>query len=269
MDPSILTVSSPAPQILTTLGNVKAELNLTGSANDALLTRYIAVASDSVAVYCRRSFLQQGYDEVIRASPFIDSASMVNQPYYLMPRGGLPLVSISQIILDADIAGTGPLVEGEDFEVDYEAGQIFRLWSDLRMRWFFRMVEIQYVAGYAPTAPPSGVGTGQADGRAIVSGAGAPAGSLGVGEADGQAAVAGAGVASWSSEANKQFPLPATIEQAAIELVKAAWFARLRDPLLRSENAQGIYSASWNLGDPNLPPAVQSLLDPYVITRFW
>jgi hypothetical protein len=264
MDASILTVTVPAPQLLTTLANVKAELGITNTASDALLTRYISVASDSVAVYCRRSFLQQSYQETIRASPFIDSASMVNQPYFLILRGGLPLISISQLILDADIAGTGPLVEGIDFEVDYEAGQIFRLWSDLRMRWFFRMVQITYIAGFAPTIQSIGSGTGEADGSSrVASGGGSD------GEADGQASVSGAGASIWASDAGKNFPLPATIEQATIDLVRAAWFARTRDPLLRSENAQGIYSASWNLGDPNFPPTVQALLDPYVLTRFW
>jgi len=221
MDPSILTVVESAPQLLTSLANVKAELSITDTSSDALLTRYISVASDAASAYCRRTFFQQTYEEVTRASPFVDSASLVNQPYFLLLRAR-PLVSVTQIILDADIAGAGPLVEGTDFEVDYEAGQVYRLWSDLRMRWFFRMVDITYVAGYDPEAA-----------------SGAPT------------------------------ALPAAVEQATILLVKDAWFSRLRDPRLKSENAQGVYSASWTPGDEELPTGVRALLDPYVSTRFW
>lgn len=59
--------------------------------------------------------------------------------------------------------------------------------------------------------------------------------------------------------------LPNDIERAALSLVKASWFARTRDPLLRSEEVPDVYSAAWAVpsGRDALPPDVESLLSPY------
>lgn len=58
--------------------------------------------------------------------------------------------------------------------------------------------------------------------------------------------------------------LPADIERAALSLVKAAWFARSRDPLIRSETVEGAGSTDYFSGTVSrLPPDVESLLSPY------
>jgi hypothetical protein len=41
---------------------------------------------------------------------------------------------------------------------------------------------------------------------------------------------------------------PADVEEAVILLVKLRWFARRRDPLIRSQNAVGAYEASYVMG---------------------
>jgi hypothetical protein len=84
-----------------------------------------------------------------RGTPFIDSASLVNNPLQLNLRIS-PLIAFGTIIIDEDIDGTGPLIEGTDFEADYSVGFVYRLWNDLRMRWFFRRLDITYSAGYTP-----------------------------------------------------------------------------------------------------------------------
>ena len=65
-----------------------------------------------------------------------------------------------------------------------------------------------------------------------------------------------------------QRDLPEDLERACLETVKARWFARLRDPLVKSEQVQGITSADYWVpstgdGDPGLPPSVVGLLQRY------
>jgi Phage gp6-like head-tail connector protein len=149
MEPSFLTVTSAAPQLLTTLETVKEELGVADNKSNRILKRYIRVASSAASNYCRRTFIQQSYHETFRGTPFVDSASMVNNPLHLILRGAIPIISpIGTITIDEDIAGTGPLIEGIDFEVDYSVGMIYRLWNNLRMRWFFRQLDVDYNAGF-------------------------------------------------------------------------------------------------------------------------
>ena len=58
--------------------------------------------------------------------------------------------------------------------------------------------------------------------------------------------------------------LPDDIERAAIMLVKAAWFARTRDPLIRSEDVSGVTNTTYWVGGfgngGSLPPDVEGLL---------
>lgn len=60
--------------------------------------------------------------------------------------------------------------------------------------------------------------------------------------------------------------MPADIEQAAIEMVKAMWAARKRDPNLRSETIPELISNTYQTVAPTssgLPLIVESLLDNY------
>ena len=65
-----------------------------------------------------------------------------------------------------------------------------------------------------------------------------------------------------------QRDLPEDLERACLETVKARWFARVRDPLAKGEQVQGIASADYCVpstgdGDPGLPPSVVGLLQRY------
>jgi hypothetical protein len=42
--------------------------------------------------------------------------------------------------------------------------------------------------------------------------------------------------------------IPPPLQDCAIQLVKARWFARQRDPNVKSENIEGVYSASYQFG---------------------
>lgn len=67
--------------------------------------------------------------------------------------------------------------------------------------------------------------------------------------------------------------IPADIIDATVRLVKAAYFARLRDPQLRSQASPGVYEAAYWFGNgpgaaSGLPPDIASVLDGYRIPVF-
>jgi hypothetical protein len=62
--------------------------------------------------------------------------------------------------------------------------------------------------------------------------------------------------------------IPDDLADAALQLVKAKWFSRLRDPLLRSKNVVGVYEAQYFFGsgpgsEGQFPPDVQATIDRY------
>lgn len=62
--------------------------------------------------------------------------------------------------------------------------------------------------------------------------------------------------------------LPHDLERAAIELVKAAYRARTRDPALRSKSIPDVYTETYRdadkmTGDSGMPPEVAGMLAPY------
>lgn len=63
--------------------------------------------------------------------------------------------------------------------------------------------------------------------------------------------------------------LPHDLERACLEVIKAQYHARGRDPLLRSESVEGIGSSAWldpRAGMEALPPQAAALAAPY---RAW
>jgi uncharacterized phiE125 gp8 family phage protein len=57
--------------------------------------------------------------------------------------------------------------------------------------------------------------------------------------------------------------LPEDIERAALELVRAAWFARRRDPALIGEDLSGVLALRYESRPGGWPPAAVRLLAPY------
>jgi hypothetical protein len=60
----------------------------------------------------------------------------------------------------------------------------------------------------------------------------------------------------------------ADAQEATIRLVKLRYFGQSRDPMLRSENVEGVYSAQWWVGTApgssgSMPPDIADLLDKY------
>jgi hypothetical protein len=67
--------------------------------------------------------------------------------------------------------------------------------------------------------------------------------------------------------------LPLDVEAAAVDQVKASWFARKRDPVIRSETVDGVGSQSFQIGSIGGPdtgalqPDVARRLERYTIVR--
>lgn len=62
--------------------------------------------------------------------------------------------------------------------------------------------------------------------------------------------------------------IPDDLSDATMQLIKARWFARTRDPGLRSENIAGAYEAAYWFGsgpgsEGDLPPNIMAMLDRY------
>ena len=60
--------------------------------------------------------------------------------------------------------------------------------------------------------------------------------------------------------------LPYDIERACVEIVKASWFKRTRDPLVRSEEIYRVIRKDYQTagpGDSGIPDAAADLLNPY------
>ena len=77
-------------------------------------------------------------------------------------------------------------------------------------------------------------------------------------------------IAGYLLPGDPQRDLPEDLERACLETVKARWFARLRDPLVKGEQVQGIASADYwvpatGAGDPGLPLGVIGLLQRFCL----
>lgn len=130
---SALTVITPADSVdLTILANVKAELGITSTDEDANLETWIDQASGMITAACNRVFGKETVRETFRA---------YNVERICLQRN--PVTSITSVVEDGVT-----LVENTDFVVDYDSGIITRLCGDYETRWNFRTLVITYAAGY-------------------------------------------------------------------------------------------------------------------------
>ena len=130
---SVLVVVTPAAnQDLTSLALVKAELGITGNAEDTNIGTWIDQASAVIASYCNRVFGSEAVRETFRRG---DAAKVI------LSRG--PVTVIASVVEDGI-----ELTEDEDFECDYASGILTRLCNDYERRWCFRSLVVTYTAGY-------------------------------------------------------------------------------------------------------------------------
>lgn len=130
----MLTIITEATTFdLTTLDVVKSELGVTNGDNDANLIRWIHEASEIVATYCNRVFGLETVEETFR--------NTWGKSELILSR--FPVTEIVTFTAD-DVL----LTQDEDFEVDVDAGLVYRLLDDLRETWDADKVVIRYSAGY-------------------------------------------------------------------------------------------------------------------------
>jgi hypothetical protein len=134
---SILTVVTPADSVdLTILANVKAELGITGTAEDSTIETWIDQASAACTAYCNRVFAEETVAETFR------NRDGERTRVILLDR--FPVTDVTSVVED----GT-TLTENTDFEVDPATGRVYRLSSDLDVDWSFSKLVVTYTGGYA------------------------------------------------------------------------------------------------------------------------
>ncbi|HEV7455917.1 MAG TPA: hypothetical protein VGN96_04010 [Roseococcus sp.] len=203
----LTTITPPSASALVLLDVVKADLGLAGTFDqDPWLASEIIAASATIARHCDRVWGRATVQETFRAVGHDREALLLSR---------CPVVAVASVLVD------GTALAPEGFEVDAEAGILYRLDGDERRGWRARAVVVTYTAGYLLP--------GQA-GR----------------------------------------DLPADVERAARLLVTAAYEARGRDPMLRSESVQGVGAVSYldpRAGAEDMPPQAAALLSPYRMLR--
>ncbi|PWC69104.1 hypothetical protein TSH7_01270 [Azospirillum sp. TSH7] len=158
-----LTVSAPvADRSLVSLATVKAELGITDTASDTMLTRWIKELSDSVCEVCgvaadqagRRTFLSEGVTIAYRAQEIPEGLD----PAPLILPWRVP-VSISTVTVD----GTA-LTVADDVEVEPMAGLLWRLNADgCRTRWEQSRTLLTGTAGWALSDVPAAISSAVTD----------------------------------------------------------------------------------------------------------
>lgn len=142
MDSLIEVTTAADDQLLATLEQAREEIGDESVSDDTLL-RWLSVASDRVANYCNRVFLQETVTETF-------NLRLCDRPQALLLRR-TPVQSITSVTVDdADLDAVG-------FECDNPPGLLRRLQSSKRSPWSGGRIVVVYDGGY-PTVddlPPS------------------------------------------------------------------------------------------------------------------
>ena len=123
---------------LVSVDALKTELQITTADTDDYLSGVLDRTSEAVEAYCKRIFAVETVQETYRPS----SAEWC----LLLTR--YPVIAISSITEDA------VAVAASDYEVDNETGELFRLTSDMRDRWWALKIVVTYQAGYTSLPGP-------------------------------------------------------------------------------------------------------------------
>lgn len=224
----MLTVTAaPASTALCTLAQVKAQLNLTDSSADSLLTALIAEATDAVTDFCNRRITGFSGGALVGGLGWGQASYTETVPGYnsnWLQVSNTPLVSVSSISYQ------GGVIDPTTYTIEEpQAGQIFSAtpwfwtaelaidvgWSVLA-RSELRQYTVTYVAGYNLPGDPV-----------------------------------------------QTLPLPGSVVQATIQTVAAWYIARYRDPQLAGTTV-GDMTQRYAAEDGPLPPRARQLLAPYV-----
>lgn len=223
----MLTVcGSATDDRLTTLANAKELLQLTDSADEQFLDRLIVRASRRIRNYCGREFSLQTYQDIL--------------PSYGRVYLQLPEYPITQVlrVFDGSDTGTDTELSATEYRVDKAEGRLYR---EAGWAWTAQVQE-----GALTTFPPP-----DSEARRWL-----VEWSAGYTGPDGTTST-GHGASSTGST------LPADLEDACLELVKASYKARSRPGDVQSESV-GDVSVTYKAGGTRvLPETVEDLLAAY------
>ena len=127
----MIRVITPASnRALTTLEAAKLEMNIIGTAEDALLSRLIERASAIAASWCNRVFARETVEETFDLSRPSDALHLSRWP-----------------VITPEVATMG-CVEVEEWEAGAEDGICQRLVNDKPVPWPATRIVVRYTAGY-------------------------------------------------------------------------------------------------------------------------
>jgi hypothetical protein len=282
-------LSKAASYNLTDLDTVKDELSIGAgnTSNDLWLGRAIGQVSTSIANHTKRVFPP----EVVR-----DTFDIQQDPYPYQTPGGFPTLQLTRYPI-LDVASvtqtlapgtTQPLIEGKDFRVDYEAGELLRLspFTGVGTLWEALPTTVEYTAGYGDIVQEAGtvpadapyqvaiafplsfscdVSVAYADGSALKRVAANPA--------QGQYSV-DAGLYSFASvDANETLAftyavaaIPNDLVEISLRLISGRYLAKGRDPSLVQRDTPGVGTERWWFGGAPgqkgaFPPDIEAQLD--------
>jgi hypothetical protein len=139
---SITTVTSAATSYdLTTLANVKAELDITDGSSDAVLRRYITSESKAASHYCNRVFAVETVSQAFLPG---HRFHVYGQYCSILQLSRFPLITVMSVTED-----DGLLTVSTDYLVNSANGQLTRVNSGLPSRWLELGVTVVYSSGFA------------------------------------------------------------------------------------------------------------------------
>lgn len=160
----LVTITSRmSDQRLVTVEQAKAELNLSDATDDVYVAGLVNRASSVIARHCARTLGVTGYSETFRhnysAFPLPIGYVYPDYHYRYRDRHHRPLIvsnvpiyignaATVEAAVTITVDGTQLAQDGSDYEIDAEAGLIWRLIDGYRMHWTGLVTVVEYSAGY-------------------------------------------------------------------------------------------------------------------------
>jgi hypothetical protein len=153
---TVTTAATDADNLLASIENARDAVGLSAGdeSKDGTLNRLIAAASKIITGHCGRRFAIESLVEIFRSgpisnlSPFYTRVAPYGTPLDAQRRPltltRVPIVKDSVTVTTVD----GPLTEGTDYELDYRAGTLDRLFDNTIGAWAQTPITVAYQAGY-------------------------------------------------------------------------------------------------------------------------
>ena len=288
-------VSAAANYDLTDLASVHLELSIPDGTtkDDGWLRKAISQVSKSVANDCNRVFQVEALQDIFYLQ-YRNVGAKVRGKGEILQLDRWPLVSVTSVVgIYASLTST-TLVQGTDYAVNAELGQLIRLNADTGqpVQWRESEVVVNYVAGYGdattqvanvPANPGpyvvtvTNAGTFSIDqgvkysvsGIALAEVTGTPsAGQYAVDPTTGKYTFAAADTGLGVVIAYAYNEIPTDIVDATLRVITGRFTARGRDPMVMTQTQQGLGERRYWVGTAPgqvgpFAPEIAGLLDNY------